>query len=728
MNQVPMPGDMMVGSYFPWLEQKWGYTTGVPVKNPLTSDVFSASYLWKQVVSESIKSGQWPLWNPYSYSGYPLLANLQSGVMHPFNFLFVILGQINGWSAWMILSILGETLGMYWFLRVLKKSEFASVIGAIAFGFSGFSILWNQFVGANVAMMWWPVGLGLIEKFFETKNKKYLWWFPLIVFLIIAAGHFQICIYTGLLFLSYFLWKWSKDKIKIEWKFWLVLGILTVIISLPQILPVAEMGKMSVRFDEGYIEGYNYGLLPVANLITLLAPDFFGNPTTYNYWGFFNYLETNFYVGVIGLLALIWGVYNFKKLGNVKYFLVVAIVALLMGFDTPIGKLMYWLKIPGLSTSAAGRIASVFVFAMAVITADFAEELAKIKWKSFIRFFWSIPVTIGVVVVILLILKNKFGVENNPIWVANMMIGLRNMVLPVMILGGFLIIFTFRKFRIAKVALMLLIILDLFRFGWKWTPFVDKKMIFPTTPEIDFLDTKGGELYRVEREKGELFPPNVWSAYHIMSPSGYDPMSSKEYVTEYEKRVNLNNWENPGVSRYLELNKYNAKGLGDYNVKYLWVLKRDKDNKIFGDKINSAINMTEWKKVKETTGTVLLENLKFKPRVSLVDNNGIENNEDIYIDDYTNNVVKIKFISDSDNEKVVLRDSWYPGWKAYVNGNKVKVEKFDSVFRSVTVPKGIGEIKFVYLPNSFILGLIAAGMGLLVWTIGLFRLKKTELR
>jgi uncharacterized membrane protein YfhO len=235
-------------------------------------------------------------------------------------------------------------------------------------------------------------------------------------------------------------------------------------------------------------------------------------------------------------------------------------------------------------------------------------------------------------------------------------------------------------------------------------------------------------LYRVEREKGEIFPPNVWSAYHLMSPSGYDPMAPKDYVARFEKQVNLNAQENPGVSRYLELNKYNAIGLGNYNVKYLWVIKRDKDNKIFGDKINSAIDMNEWKKVVETNGTVLLENLKFKPRVSLIDDRGIENTKDIFIDDYTNNVVKIKFISNGDNEKVVLRDSWYPGWRAYVNGKKVAIEKFDGVFRQVNVLKGDGEVKFVYFPDNFMWGLIAAFLGGVCWLVGLFKFGKPELK
>lgn len=37
---VPFPGDLLVGAYYPWLEYKWGYEVGVPIKNQLISDIF----------------------------------------------------------------------------------------------------------------------------------------------------------------------------------------------------------------------------------------------------------------------------------------------------------------------------------------------------------------------------------------------------------------------------------------------------------------------------------------------------------------------------------------------------------------------------------------------------------------------------------------------------------------------------------------------------------------
>jgi len=49
---VPVPADTLVGSYFPWLDYKWGFTVGVPVKNPPISDVFSQFFIWKHQVMD----------------------------------------------------------------------------------------------------------------------------------------------------------------------------------------------------------------------------------------------------------------------------------------------------------------------------------------------------------------------------------------------------------------------------------------------------------------------------------------------------------------------------------------------------------------------------------------------------------------------------------------------------------------------------------------------------
>ena len=95
---VPMPADITVGLYYPWLDYKCGFPTGVPVKNPLPSDIPSLLYPWRMLVVESLKNQTLPLWNPFYLGGMPLLANFQSATFSWVNSFFVFLPNIYAWS------------------------------------------------------------------------------------------------------------------------------------------------------------------------------------------------------------------------------------------------------------------------------------------------------------------------------------------------------------------------------------------------------------------------------------------------------------------------------------------------------------------------------------------------------------------------------------------------------------------------------------------------------
>jgi len=66
---------------------------------------------------------------------------------------------------------------------------------------------------------------------------------------------------------------------------------------------------------------------------------------------------------------------------------------------------------------------------------------------------------------------------------------------------------------------------------------------------------------------------------------------------------------------------------------------------------------------------------------------------------------------------VVLADSFYPGWRAKVDGNDVPVLAVDAMFRGVPVDAGTHEVDFYYMPQSVRIGLyislIAAGIVLI---------------
>jgi hypothetical protein len=71
--------------------------------------------------------------------------------------------------------------------------------------------------------------------------------------------------------------------------------------------------------------------------------------------------------------------------------------------------------------------------------------------------------------------------------------------------------------------------------------------------------------------------------------------------------------------------------------------------------------------------------------------------------EYENQLVNIEASLDSPGI-LVLADSFYPGWNAYVNGRQEKVYRANLFFRAVPLPAGTHTVQFRYEPRSFAIG------------------------
>ncbi len=60
-----------------------------------------------------------------------------------------------------------------------------------------------------------------------------------------------------------------------------------------------------------------------------------------------------------------------------------------------------------------------------------------------------------------------------------------------------------------------------------------------------------------------------------------------------------------------------------------------------------------------------------------------------------------------------VSDSYYPGWRAYVDDEEVEIYRADYAFRAVSVTAGRHSVDFVYAPVSFRVGVLLSGLGAL---------------
>lgn len=73
------------------------------------------------------------------------------------------------------------------------------------------------------------------------------------------------------------------------------------------------------------------------------------------------------------------------------------------------------------------------------------------------------------------------------------------------------------------------------------------------------------------------------------------------------------------------------------------------------------------------------------------------------------------------NTLLIVNDSFYPGWKAWVDGNPVRIFRVNAACRGVFLGPGTHVVEFKYLPESLLAGLFLFAAGFLSCIIFLFK-------
>ena len=91
----------------------------------------------RTLAGDQLRQGTFPLFNPYIWSGSPLLGGWNAGAMYPFTFLFAVLPATAAWVLNEMLVYWVAALGLYLFLRASGLRPVAGLLGAASFAFAG---------------------------------------------------------------------------------------------------------------------------------------------------------------------------------------------------------------------------------------------------------------------------------------------------------------------------------------------------------------------------------------------------------------------------------------------------------------------------------------------------------------------------------------------------------------------------------------------------------------
>ncbi len=265
---------------------------------------------WHWWAWETLRQGHLPLWNPLLGGGAPLAANYQSALFYPPNGVLVVFAALGGLEgmAWAhgLLAFLHLVLAGYGMAKLLDDfhvQEPAPTVAGLAYALSGYLVARLGFFSVNAATAWLPWLLWASRRVAERPTRRRVAGLAALWGLQLLSGHAQTAWYSGLLMA---LWSllWVRRP------FWprifalMAAGLLGAALAAVQLLPTAAYLLQSQRAGGAPAWALDYSLWPW-HLLTLLAPDAFGNPAQGNYWGYGAFWEDAMYVGLLPLV-LAW--------------------------------------------------------------------------------------------------------------------------------------------------------------------------------------------------------------------------------------------------------------------------------------------------------------------------------------------------------------------------------------------------------------------------------------
>ncbi|MBI5620707.1 YfhO family protein [Candidatus Gottesmanbacteria bacterium] len=720
---LPFPGDLLLSEYNPWRHASYdGYYPGAIPSKAQYFDVLRELYPWKHLAIEEMKQGRLPLWNPYNFSGNPLLANDQSAALYPLNILFFLLPFDIAWSTLVILQPLLGSFFFFLFATTIGITPRGAILGAIAFNYGSFANVWMEFNTVWHTILWLPLILWCIEK-----RKTFL--LSVAVFMSATAGHPQDFLYVLGFSLIYMI---SRRRL-------LITGILGGLgLAAVQILPTIELFLKSARVPHDYQFIMSNMLIPPWQLIKMFVPDFFGNPATKTYFLQDTYVSGAISIGLVGVLLAITAIVSRSLPWHRKFFLWSAFGILLLTVRTPLTELFYRFPIPILSTGSPSRMLSLFAISLAVLTGIGWDTLSK-NPKTFLR---------GAAIVACILIAG---------WITALLLSSptsqRSMLLAsAVFVAGFLAIIFIPKKLQAPVVTMVLVTELLFAF-LKFNPFVPRSFVFPPHPLWNFLSSQK----LTDRFWGygtAQMPYNVSTYFHIQSPDGIDPLNLKLYNQFIQGSHNGTIART--FTRFTRSDAFIAPGYGEHdlaqNPSRLRILDALGVRFVIDRIENAATAITfppdRFAPVWKDDGWTVFENTKVAPRYFLThravlyrtpeeferlffspDFNvsdtvliSIQDQLPLLQSDPTKQIKLLRYTpsqvtfetTTKQLQLLYLSDADDGNWRAEIDGISSPVLRANWSFRAVLVPAGTHTIDFLYLPKSFLWAVAISGITLVI--------------
>ena len=642
--------------------------------------------------------------------------------------------------------------GMCRLAQRLGLSPLAQVVSGLAYGLSGYLVARAHFLSINAAVAWIPWLLLAVYDLVRSPRpaaRNRAGRLALVLAMLLFSGHAQTAWYALMMTGAWLIfWLFQKNGVAHShdpaeadagaegWGSrttvigWLAAGALTgLLIAAIQLSPTAELLMESQRAggaDETFVMTYSFWPW---RFMGFLVPGFFGSPVAGDYWGYANFWEDAVYIGLLPFLLALRAVFRsegmgFRPLTRFLAALVVFSFLLALGSNTPVFPFLYR-HVPTFDLfQAPSRISILAILSLALLAGigaqSWAAALSSFSRKQARRLTAvSLAVALAGLSALLWMpfLPPSFG---RAVFTAGLV------ALGAAALG-------LAKKRDARWRLLAvsLIAADLLAAGWGLNPGVDATFFSESAPNAAVLadEIGAGRLYLFAEDAYEMtfeaffrfdtfetdefalrssMLPNLTALEGLRSANQFDPLVPLRYQR----------WIDTLEAAPLELQSWM---LSQSGVTMLERYRAGEVNPIRFEP-RSARPRVEWfpcaipAESAEQALAVLMKLAEAREKGLVVEGRSGGQCDsaltgEAEITSETANRIVIRVNSPVEGW-LLLRDSYYPGWKAAIGDVELDILPGNALFRAVSVPPGENEVRMVYSPASFRLGALLSLAGL----------------
>jgi len=729
------------------------------IERDLSGFFVPPKYIWVALV----KSFSIPLWNPYNYSGIPLLATLQPGVFYPPHVFYLFLPFNVVWNWLIILHFVFAGVAVLFFLRHMKASIEASFVGGIVFMFSGYLLSVHNLLPHLFSVSWFPLVLMFFLMYLERGRLKYVVLTSLCISMQFFAGAPEIVMMTLLVMVVLsFLYPVFSDGPVVNFylriKALLIVFLLFFLVCAIQFLPFYELSSNSIRKGGlAYREATTWSFA-WKDFIQFFIPNPYGYfQSDAKYWTNQGWLKTVY----LGIMPFVLSIFYFISKDKKKIlFLLLMLISFIfaLGGNTPFYKILYHIP-PFNSVRYPVKFLFVFFFVIAITSGLGYDRLKEgIRDKDpyvkkliltvfYIGFLFALAW--GYVALFRPDVYSFFERHNIKPDAYNdidfNIHSIKRFLLFSFLFCTMLLLSLRTKYKkIALLGVIALITTDLFlsNYGyynttsWEYymgkNEFVNKIHHAETGRYIITPDTD--KEFKVFPEDRRVFKPYYAALFGSYTAGGMEVLR----IGDYENFTNIlySTKSLEEAKRYLDIS----------GIAYLVTINNIEDKEF---RRLESIRVGE-------KPVYLYEYLKSPGRFLLFDKAVYVANAKAAVEKLTDNAIDLRstlilvgknkgpnsplphlakgknregaagtttLVSYNANKVVIecdantgaflyVSDTYYPGWKAYIDGKETEIYRANLAFRAVEVPAGKHRVTFKYVPFSFYLGLVLTCIGI----------------